>query len=184
MFTREDGRPPRAGHTIHRAMKLQTLRDALIHELRDLHSAETQLVKALPKMAKAATHEELVEAFESHLEETKEHVERLDRIFEMLDVSSRGEKCKAMEGLIAEGEKTIKEDAEESVHDALLIAAAQRVEHYEIAGYGTARTFAAQVGEKKIADLLQQTLDEESEADEKLTEIAESVVNAEAESAA
>lgn len=156
-------------------MKLQTLRDALIHELRDLHSAETQLVRALPKMAKAASHEDLIEAFESHLEETKIHVERLDEIFEKLDVSSRGEKCKAMEGLIVEGEKIIKEDAAEAVHDALLIAAAQRVEHYEIAGYGTARTFAEQIGESGIARILQKTLDEESEANEKLTGIAKAV---------
>lgn len=165
-------------------MKLKTLRDALIHELRDLYSAEKQITKALPKMAKAATNEELVEAFETHLEETNTQIERLDEIFEKLGVSSRGEKCKAMEGLVAEGEKLIEEDAEPAVHDALLIASAQRIEHYEIAGYGTARTFANRLGETDVADLLQATLDEESETDERLTEVAENLVNDEAEAAA
>lgn len=161
-------------------MKLQTLRDAFIHELRDLYSAEKQLTKALPKMAKAASHEELVEAFETHLEETNTQIERLDEIFEQLGVTSRGDKCKAMEGLIAEGEQLIKEDAAPEVHDVLLVAAAQRIEHYEIAGYGTARTLANRLGESDIADILQTTLEEESDTDERLTEIAENLVNEDA----
>jgi ferritin-like metal-binding protein YciE len=151
--------------------------------LRDLYSAETQLVKALPKMAKAASHEELSAAFDEHLEETKQHVERLKEALGILDASTRGEKCAAMEGLIKEGSKLIEEDAADDVKDAMLIGSAQKIEHYEIAGYGTARTFANLLGEDDVASLLEETLDEESAADEKLTEIAESVVNVEAESA-
>lgn len=161
-------------------MKLTTLRDLLVEELRDLYSAESQLIKALPKMAKAASSEELSEAFTAHLEETRGQVERLDQIFGLLDATSGRKKCKAMEGLIAEGKETIAEDAEPSVHDAALIAAAQRVEHYEIAGYGCARTFAQILGEEKVAGLLQQTLDEEAAADEKLTAIAMSGINQDA----
>jgi ferritin-like metal-binding protein YciE len=162
-------------------MKIQTRRDALIHELRDLYSAETQLTKALPQLAKAASHEELSTALEEHLEETKEHVERLKRAFESLDVSPRGEKCAAMQGLIEEGKKVLEDNVADEMRDALIIASAQKVEHYEIASYGTVRTFAQLLGEDDLVDLLQETLDEESAADERLTEIAENIVNAEAE---
>ena len=165
-------------------MKTKDFRDLFELELKDLYSAEKQLTKALPKMAKAATNEELKEAFESHLEETQGQVERLEKIFNQLDISfSRVEKCKAMEGLIEEGKKMLEEGLEPHVLDAGLICAAQRVEHYEIAGYGCARTFARQLGHEEVAELLQQTLDEEGNADKKLTEIAESVINQEAETA-
>jgi ferritin-like metal-binding protein YciE len=155
--------------------KIENLRDLLVHELKDLYSAETQLVKALPKMAKAASDEDLVEAFEEHLEQTKGQVERLERVFEILGEKPRGKTCEAMKGLVAEGEEVISEDATDDVKDAALIAAAQKVEHYEIAGYGTVRTFAQLLGEKEVANLLQETLDEEGETDQKLTEIAESL---------
>lgn len=164
-------------------MKMKTLQDLYIDELRDLYSAENQLVKALPKMAKAASSPELRAAFEEHLEQTKEHVTRLERIFEKLDVKAKGKKCKGMEGLIEEGKEMLEEDAEPEVLDAGLIGAAQRVEHYEIAGYGTARTHAQMLGDEKAASLLQQTLDEEGETDKKLTELAESLINQEAASA-
>jgi ferritin-like metal-binding protein YciE len=164
-------------------MKLKTLNDLFVDQLKDLYSAENQLLKALPKMAKAAESEELRDAFTAHLEETKGQVERLEKIFSGLDVSPRGKKCKAMEGLIEEGKELIEEDAEPNVKDAGLIGAAQKVEHYEIAAYGTARTIAQQLGHDDYADLLQETLDEEGAADQKLTDIAESSVNAEAEAA-
>jgi len=160
--------------------KMRTLNDLFIHELKDLYSAEKQLTKALPKMAKAATNETLREAFESHLKETEEQIERLDEIFSELGTNGRGTKCEAMEGLIEEGKKSIEEDMEDDVRDAALICAAQRVEHYEIAGYGCARTFAQQLGHEQAAKLLQQTLDEEGAADKKLTEIAMDRVNEEA----
>src|SRR3954471_10429499 len=131
-------------------MKLKTLHDLFLHELKDLYSAENQLIKALPKMAKAATNEELKAGFEEHLEQTKGHVERLEQIAEKLGVKLTGHKCKAMEGLIEEGSEMISEDAEDSVRDAGLIGAAQRVEHYEIAGYGTARALAQQIGHSDI----------------------------------
>jgi len=162
-------------------MKINTLQDALVHEMRDLYSAEVQLTKALPRMAKAASHQELAAAFEEHLKQTKGQVERLEKALKQLDASTRGDKCKAMEGLIEEGKSTLELDAEDMVRDALLIGIAQKVEHYEIAGYGTARTFAQRLGEDKIASLLEQTLQEESETDRKLTKIAESVVNPDAE---
>jgi ferritin-like metal-binding protein YciE len=164
-------------------MKLNTLADLLHHELKDLYSAENQLVKALPKMAKAATNADLKAGFEEHLEQTKQHVERLDEIAEALDKKLGGHKCKAMEGLIEEGAELISEDAEDSVRDAGLIGAAQRVEHYEIAGYGTARALALKLGLEEIAEILEETLEEEKETDEKLTELAESAVNAEADEA-
>ena len=165
-------------------MKTKGFKDLFELELKDLYSAEKQLTKALPKMAKAATNEELKEAFESHLEETEGQIERLEKILDQLGVSyGRVEKCKAMEGLIEEGKKVMEEGLEPAVLDAALIAAAQRVEHYEMAGYGCARTFAQQLGHQDIADLLQETLDEEGNADKKLTDIAESVVNQEAETA-
>lgn len=162
-------------------MKLKTLEDLLLHELKDLYSAENQLVKALPKMAKAATHPDLKAAFTEHLDQTEGHVDRLDEISELVGKKLTGHKCKAMEGLIEEGSDLIAEDAEDSVRDAGLIGAAQRVEHYEIAAYGTARALATLLGKDEIAELLAETLAEEKETDEKLTELAESAINAEAE---
>jgi ferritin-like metal-binding protein YciE len=161
-------------------MKLKTLADLFHHELKDLHSAETQLVKALPKMAKAAANEELRAGFEQHLEQTKGHVERLDQIGKSLGLKLTGHKCKAMEGLVEEGSELISEDAEAGVRDAGLIGAAQRVEHYEIAGYGTAAALARQLGFDEAVELLEATLQEEKETDSKLTDLAESTVNAEA----
>jgi ferritin-like metal-binding protein YciE len=160
--------------------KLNSLDDLLLHELRDLYSAEKQLTRALPKMAKAATSEALKEAFQEHLAVTEKQLERLEEIFTELDKSSRGPKCAAMEGLIEEASELMKEDADPVVLDAGLIAAAQRVEHYEMAGYGCARTFARTLGYDRIADMLQETLDEEGEADETLTKLAESEINVEA----
>lgn len=161
-------------------MKLMTLQDLLIDQLKDIYSAENQLVKALPKMAKAASTEELKDAFEGHLLETETHVSRLEQIFERLNVKPGRKKCLAMEGLVVEGKETISEDAEPMVHDAALIAAAQRVEHYEIAAYGTARTFATLLGDDETAEVLQTTLDEESQCDTKLTKIAMSGINQQA----
>jgi ferritin-like metal-binding protein YciE len=154
-------------------MTMENLEDLFIHELKDLYSAENQLIEALPKMAKAASTPELKQGFEMHLKQTQEHAQRIEQIFEDFDKKPGGVKCKGMEGLIKEGEEAIKEDAEGAVKDAALIAAAQRVEHYEIAGYGTARTFAKHLGNDKAAQLLQQTLDEEGETDKKLTQLAE-----------
>lgn len=161
-------------------MKLQTLEDLFLHELKDLYSAENQLVKALPKMAKAATNPELKAGFEEHLEQTKGQVERLAQIAEKLGKKLTGHKCKAMEGLVEEGAELISEDADDRVRDAGLIGAAQRVEHYEIAGYGTARALANRLGHDDFAELLEETLNEEKETDAKLTELAESAVNEEA----
>ena len=158
-------------------MKLDSLRTLWIEEMKDLYNAENQLLKALPKMAKRATTPELKKAFESHLEETQTHVERLDEIFVKLGKKPNGKTCKEMKGMIEEGSEMMKEEGLDSVIDAGIIAAAQRVEHYEIAGYGVARTFAAILGEDEAEDLLQETLDEEGAADEKLTEIAEGIVN-------
>ena len=158
-------------------MKLSTLEDLLHHELKDLYSAENQLVEALPKMAEAASNADLKAGFEEHLEETKNHVERLKKIAEIIDKELTGHKCKAMEGLIEEGSELISEDAEDTVRDAGLIGAAQRVEHYEIAGYGTARALAVQLGHDEIADLLDETLEEEKATDAKLTELAETAIN-------
>jgi ferritin-like metal-binding protein YciE len=157
-----------------------TLRDLYLNELRDLYSAETQLLKALPKMAEAASSSQLKEAFTAHLEETKGHVSRLEQIFDALGEKPSGETCKAMEGLIAEGGNYVKAGGDRDVRDAGLIGAAQRVEHYEISGYGTTRTLALRLGESQAADKLQATLDEEAAADRKLTAIAEGEVNVEA----
>jgi ferritin-like metal-binding protein YciE len=154
---------------------IKSLRDLLVDELRDLHNAENQLIKALPKMAKAASHDELKEGFEEHLEQTREHVDRLERCFKLLGMAAKGKKCHAMEGLVEEGKEAIEEDAPDAIRDAKLIGAAQRVEHYEIAAYGTARAFAQTLGETKVADLLQETLDEEGETDKKLTALAETI---------
>jgi ferritin-like metal-binding protein YciE len=162
------------------AMKIKSLEDLYLDELRDLYSAETQLVKALPKMAKAVSSSDLRQAIEEHLEQTKGHVQRLEQIFERLDARGRGRKCKAMEGLIEEGKELIDEDPEPAILDAGIIAAAQKVEHYEMAGYGCVRTWAQQLGDDDAAHMLQQTLDEEGAADKKLTELAVSLVNQEA----
>jgi ferritin-like metal-binding protein YciE len=156
------------------------LEELLVDELKDLYNAENQIVKALPKMAKAATSPELKRAFERHLEETRRHVERLNQVADSLDVKLTGKKCYGMEGLIEEGKEIMEEDLDESAIDAGLIGAAQKVEHYEIAAYGTARTHAQLLGHNKIAKLLQQTLDEEGATDKKLTALAESVINVEA----
>jgi ferritin-like metal-binding protein YciE len=156
-------------------MAVQGLKELYIDELKDLYSAETQLVKALPKMAKASSSDELREGFEGHLEQTKGHVERLEQIFEMLGESPKGKKCAGMEGLVEEGDEVSKEDFEGNVMDAALIGAAQRVEHYEIAAYGTARALAETLGENEHVSLLEATLDEEKETDEKLTELAKEI---------
>ena len=161
-------------------MKMETLKDLYIHELKDLYSAEKQLVKALPKMAKAASNPKLADGFKKHLAETEQHVTRLEQILESHEESTRGPKCKGMEGLIEEGSEMIKEDAEDEVRDAGLISAAQRVEHYEMAGYGCARTYANLLGDSVGEELLQQTLDEEGATDKKLTQLAENI-NVEAE---
>jgi ferritin-like metal-binding protein YciE len=165
-------------------MKLKTLHELFVDQMKDLYSAENQLVKALPKMAKAASNPDLRAGFEEHLEETKEQAARIERICKELDVSPKGKKCVAMEGLIEEGKELLEEDAEASVLDAGLIAAAQKVEHYEIAAYGTARTWAEQLGLDNAVELLQETLAEEKATDEKLSELATSVVNEEAEEGA
>ena len=162
------------------AQETNPLHGLLVDELKDLYNAENQIIKALPKMAKAASAPELRRAFERHLEETRRHVERLDQIGEALDVKMTGKKCKGMEGLIEEGKEIIGEDLEADALDAGLIGAAQKVEHYEIAGYGTARAHATMLGLNKIAKLLQQTLDEEGMTDKKLTQLAESIINVEA----
>jgi ferritin-like metal-binding protein YciE len=158
-------------------MELETLKDLYIHELKDLYSAERQLVKALPKMAKAATNKELAAGFQEHLEQTKEHADRLEQILSNHKETVRGPKCKGMEGVIAEGAEMIEEEADAEVKDAGLIAAAQRVEHYEMAGYGTARTYADILGDKEGANILQTTLEEEKATDQKLTKLAKSAVN-------
>jgi ferritin-like metal-binding protein YciE len=145
-----------------------------------LYSAERQLVAALPKMAKKAANAELRQAIETHLEQTEEHVKRLEKIFEDLQLNAGRHKCKAMEGLIEEGEEILKEEAEQAIRDAAMIGAAQRVEHYEIAGYGTARTYAEMLGHTEAAELLQTTLDEEKETDQLLSELALSSVNVKA----
>lgn len=165
-------------------MKLESLENLFVHELKDLLSAEKQLVKALPKMAKGANSEALRAGIEEHLEQTKGHVERLEKIFGLLGKAARAEHCKAMEGLIEEGSDLLEEEGSPDVKDAALIGAAQRVEHYEIAAYGTVRTLAQLLGMDEAAELLQETLDEEKETDEKLTELAMSEINQEAQRAA
>lgn len=161
-------------------MQMKALQDLYIDQLRDLYNAENQLVKALPRMAKAATNEQLSRSFMEHADQTRGHVDRLKQIFEKLGKKPTGKVCKAMEGLIEEAKETMEEDAEPEVLDAGLIAAAQRVEHYEMAGYGTVRSFANLLGDKEAAKLLQQTLEEEGATDKKLTKLAESTINIEA----
>ena len=153
-------------------MPNQGLRQLYIDELKDLYNAENQLVKALPKMAKAASSDELREGFEEHLEQTRGHVERLEEIFQALNESPKGRKCAGMEGLVKEGGEVMEEDFEGAVMDAAIIGAAQRVEHYEIAAYGTAIEFARILGESDHVSLLESTLNEEKETDKKLTELA------------
>ena len=162
-------------------MEMETLKDLYVEELKDLYSAELQLVKALPKMAKAASHDELKQAFLKHAKESEIHAQRLEQVCDELGVSPRGKKCIGMEGLIKEGQELIKEKPEPEVLDAGLIAAAQHVEHYEMAGYGCVRTYARQLGFEEQAELLQMTLDNEGDTDKILTQIAETSINIEAE---
>lgn len=152
-----------------------SLRELYIDELRDLYSAETQLTKALPKMAKASSNTELRYAFEEHLRQTSEHVSRLEQIFDTLQEKPTGKKCLGMEGLVKEGAETVREEYDGAIMDAGIIGAAQRVEHYEIAAYGTAREFAQLLGEDEHVSLLEQTLEEEKETDQKLTQLAEEI---------
>ena len=159
------------------SMELQTLKDLYILELKDLYSAEKQIIKALPKMVKAASNQQLKAGFQLHLEETKEQAVRLEKLLTGHGQTTRGPKCKGMEGVLKEGEEMIEEEADEEVRDAGLIAAAQRVEHYEMAGYGCARTYAEVIGDKEGAKVLQQTLDEEVATDKKLTKLAKSTIN-------
>jgi ferritin-like metal-binding protein YciE len=162
------------------AEQTNPLEELLVDQLKDLYSAENQIVKALPKMAKAAGSPELRRAFERHLEETRRQVDRLDQIGDQLDVKLTGKRCKGMAGLIEEGSELIGEDLDQDALDAGLIGAAQKVEHYEIAAYGTARTHAEMLGYTKVARLLQQTLNEEGATDKKLSQLAESIINVEA----
>jgi ferritin-like metal-binding protein YciE len=154
-------------------MKIESLRDLYVDQLRDLYNAEQQLIKALPKMAKASSSEELRAAFEGHLGQTKQHAQRIETIFEQMGEKVSGKKCKAMEGLVKEGSETIEEDMADGIKDAAIIAAAQRVEHYEIAGYGCVHAYATRLGDENAASLLEQTLQEEKKADELLNGIAE-----------
>ncbi|MGB6304606.1 MAG: ferritin-like domain-containing protein [Acidobacteriaceae bacterium] len=164
-------------------MKVESIEDLFLDELKDLYSAEKQITKALPKLVKAASTEELSAAFDSHLQETKGHVERLEEIFQKLGKKGTGKTCEGMKGVLEEGAEVVQEIEKGPLRDAGLIAAAQRVEHYEIAGYGSVRAFAQLLGKTDIVELLEQTLDEEKAADEKLTKISGSV-NQEAQPAA
>lgn len=156
-------------------MEINSLRELYIDQLRDLYDAENQLIKALPKMAKEASSDELRQSIEEHLEQTRAQAERLEQIFEQLGEKPKGKKCKGMQGLLDEGKETLEEDMEEDTKDAAIIAAAQRVEHYEISGYGTARTYANLLSENEAAELLEETLNEEKETDQKLTQLAEEI---------
>lgn len=158
-------------------MELESLRDLFIDQLKDIYSAETQVTKALPKMAKKASSTELQNAFRMHLDQTQNQIKRLDEIFSSLGKNPKGKKCKGMQGLLEEGEEMMGEDADADVMDAGLIAAAQRVEHYEISAYGTARAYARTLGDDRAASLLDQTLQEESQTDEKLNRLAEGQIN-------
>jgi ferritin-like metal-binding protein YciE len=165
-------------------MEIDSLRKLYVEELKDLYSAEKQLLQALPRMAKKAKNEQPKKAFEQHTEVTQEQVNRLDKIFEGLGKAARGKKCKAMEGLVEEGKEMMQEDMEPEVMDAALISIAQKIEHYEIAGYGTVRSYAQLLGEDQAVKLLQQTLNEEGETDKLLTRLAESSINVEAQAEA
>lgn len=162
------------------AEETNPLEELLIDELKDIYSAENQIIKALPKMAKGASSPELKRGFEKHLEETKRQVERLNQIADSMEIRLTGKKCKGMEGLIEEGKEILQEDFDDNAIDAGLIGAAQKIEHYEIAAYGTARTHAQLLGYNKVAKVLQQILDEEGAQDKKLTALAESIINIEA----
>ncbi len=162
------------------SMTLNSLSDLFVVQIQDLYDAEQRLTKALPKMAEAATNKPLKSGFQEHLRQTEQHVARLEKVFGIMGLTAQSETCEAMKGLIAEGEEAIKAGGDPNVRDAALIAAAQRVEHYEIAGYGTVRTLAQHLGQEEAARILQQTLDEEAACDKKLTEIAESLVNVKA----
>jgi len=164
-------------------MKVESIEDLFLDELKDLYSAEKQITKALPKLVKAASTQELSAAFDSHLQETRGHVERLEEIFQKLGKRGAGKTCEGMKGVLEEGSEVIQEIEKGPIRDAGLIAAAQRVEHYEIAGYGSVRSFARLLGKTDIVELLEETLEEEKAADEKLTKISESV-NQEAQTAA
>lgn len=161
-------------------MNLDSLKKLYVHELKDLYSAEKQLLEAIPKMVEAAGDKQLKSAFQQHLKETKTQMTRLEQIFERMDFQPGGHKCKAMEGLVKEAEGLLKEDITPDVLDAALVAAAQRIEHYEMAGYGTARAYAEKLGEYRAADLLQETLSEEAATDQKLSRLAERSINFEA----
>ncbi len=161
-------------------MSVKSLKDLFIDELEDMYNAENQLTKALPTMAEKSTSDQLKKAFKSHLEETKNQIKRLDQVFQDLEMQPKGKKCEAMEGLVKEAKTLMDEVSDKQVRDAALISAAQKVEHYEIGSYGTLRNFAVALGYDESVKLIQQNLDEESAADEKLSEIAESEVNAEA----
>lgn len=161
-------------------MNHDKLKDLFIHELKDLHDAETQILKALPKMASKAKHQDLKAAFQEHERQTQEHVTRLERVLDDMGEKAGGVRCKGIRGIIAEGEDSMKEVEDDDVRDAAMIGAAQRVEHYEIAGYGTARTFARLLGDENAANILQETLNEEGETDKKLTALAERNVNRDA----
>jgi ferritin-like metal-binding protein YciE len=154
---------------------IESLNDLFLEQLKDLYDAENQLIKALPKMAEAANSDDLREGIEEHLEQTKGHAQRIETIFENLGEKAKAKKCRGMEGVIKEGNEALEEDMDPDVRDAAIIAAAQRVEHYEIAGYGTARTFANLLGEREAASLLEETLNEEKETDAKLTQLAEEI---------
>lgn len=156
-------------------MKINSLHDLYIDELRDLYDAENQLIKALPKMAEASTASELRRGFEEHLEQTRGHAQRLEQIFERLGEKAKGKKCKGMEGIVKEGSEVLDDDMNQETRDAAIIGAAQRVEHYEIAGYGTARTHADLLGFDEDSRLLEETLDEEKETDQKLTDLGENI---------
>lgn len=156
-------------------MPKDSLRALYVNELKDLYNAETQLVKALPKMAKGSSNAELRQGFEEHLRQTSEHVSRLEQIFEMLGEKPAGKKCVGMEGIVKEGAETLSQDYEGALMDAAIIGAAQRVEHYEIAGYGTVKAFAELLGENEHVSLLEQTLEEEKQTDEKLSQLAEQI---------
>jgi len=161
-------------------MAIKSMDDLFLEEIKDLYDAEKQLVKALPKMAKAADSDELRQGFQEHLDQTKGHVDRLEKVFDIMGKKASGKKCEAMQGLIEEGNDVIEEIDASPLRDAALIAAAQKVEHYEIAAYGSCRTFAEILGRSDAAELLEQTLEEEKSTDEKLTELAEGMINEEA----
>jgi ferritin-like metal-binding protein YciE len=175
--------PKLLARAIQTRMELESLRDLYIHELKDLYSAEKQMIRNMPKMVKAATNRQLASAFQQHLDQTKRQAERLEQILQDNGESTRGPKCEGMAGVLREGDEMVNEDAEDEVRDAGLIAAAQRAEHYEIAGYGCARTYAELLGDKKGARVLDAILREESATDEKLTKLARSVINVQAKKA-